>query len=183
MSYQLHRKNIHCMEDRHNMGTCNADLPLYSNSLGCCNHLWAHVQAPCANSSWALTSVLPVTCKDITLKYFSAEQPSFSSEGNSGAGKSLAMPASPGKNPSPMPSTCWCSNTFISVCSRYHKTVHCAEQTYMIENWIQVLHWEYQHVSPQLKQIKAILTKYQLGQRFNLHYDKSHIFSASLWII
>lgn len=92
----------------------------------------------------------------------------------------------PWKDPIPMPNICWCSSNFISDCSRYLKTLrtlHSAD-IYDRELETKALCWEHQHVSPQLlKQTEAIFSKYQPGQGFNLHYGKSRIFSASLWII
>lgn len=43
-------------------------------------------------------------------------------EGILGAGKSCYA-NKPWEESIPMPNTCWCSNSFISDCSRYHKTL------------------------------------------------------------
>lgn len=149
--YHLHGKDTHCVEDRHKVGSCNADLPCCSNSFDCWNHLWAQLrgeQAPHAMSSWALTSILPATLMYITLKYFCAEQP-LPLKVAWVLGRVLlcqqALERAHAQH-------CWYSNNFVSDCSRYYKTLcmlHRAD-IYDREQETKALCWEYQHTSPQL---------------------------------
>lgn len=141
------------------------------------------MQTPAGHSPLLLQ---PHTC---TSHWNTSVLSTSSFEGSLGAGKSPAMPANPGKSPSPCPTLADAQTTSFQTAAGTTKLcVHCTEQTNMIENWRQRLCAEDTSTSHPscwnlYLKIEAIFSKYQPGQGFNLHYDKSRIFSASLWII